>query len=158
MRSAFLNIIDEVNCLETNIMYKFYKVSTYAKILKDLHIIYPKYRSIFKASVTYHYMDNSFLIENYDKYLLAGDRISIRISYSFPIYFLFDVISTSIIKKSRTTEELYNFFLQNLYMNSDCELLMYQKTGMRVRLIDVLDSPIHHQNRCIDRLIKKYNY
>ena len=158
MRCAFLAIIDEVNGTESNIMYKFYKVCTYAHLLKELQTIYPPYRPIFKASLTYHYMDNSFLIDNFNKYLLAGDRVTIRISYAFPIYFLFDVISTSIIKKSRTEEELYTFFLQNLYLNTDCEILMYKKTGMKVRLIDVLDSPLHHQNRCIDRLIKKYNY
>ena len=154
MRSAFLKIYDKTNYTEISRTYNFIKVTNYKTLLKDLPKLYTK----IKSNVEITFMYNLEIIDDLNKYILPNDQIFIKIVKAYPIYVLYDVISENQISSSKNISDLYNFYLNILYDEIDCELLLYKKVGNTGKLLDVLDSPIHHKNKCINRLIKKYNY
>jgi len=153
MNGALLNIINEKG--EENIfLYKFNKITTYNKLLKD----FPKICKINKKDeITFIYNDvkNSYKVTDLNSYILIGDRIDVKIKSGNLIYFLFEISSQTVIKKSYDISELYEFYNEYFF---ESEILLYKRTGNKVKLVDVLDSASHYQNNCINRMIKNYNY
>ena len=158
MNCALLNIIDDINSVNINYLYKFPKVSTYKQLLIDLPSIYKINYTKIQLTFIYQDVSNNYVVTNLDDYILKGDKINVKLTLAKSIYFLYDSYSKSIILKSYEISKLYEFYINKLYNTIDCEVFLYIKKRDKVKLIDVLDSPVHHKNKCINRLIKKYNY
>jgi len=153
MRIAFLKIFDNVNNSEISTEYQFNKITTFYNLLRDLPKIYKKINS--EVEITFIYKLK--IVNDYNLYILPHDHIFIKMTKAHTNYFLYDVISKNKLHTSDNIEDLYEIYLKDLYYDTDCEILLYRKKGNKIKLIDVLDSPIHHINKCINRLIRKYN-
>ena len=154
MRVAFLNIFDEINNREIFTNYEFIKVTNYYKLLKDLPKIYKKINN--EVEITFVY--NLQFVKDYNNYILPNDEIFIKIEKAKTVYYLYDTFTENKIRTSNNINELYEIYLNEMYHSFDSEILLYRKKGNKVKLLDVLDSSIHYKNKCINRLIKKYNY
>ena len=154
MRVAFLKIFDRVNDAEISTNYEFIKVTNYYKLLKDLPKIYKKINN--EVDVKFIY-DLKF-VEDYNNFILSNDVIFIELVKAETIYFLYDIFPENRIRTTNNIQDLYKIYLEEMYHSFDCEILLYKKVGHKIKLLDVLDSPIHYKNKCINRLVKKYNY
>ena len=157
MNGADLTIIDKINDVNFNFFYRFYKLTTYKNLLNDLPNIYSKFNSKFNVIFTFQDLNNNYVVTNLNNYILIGDKINIIFKIYKNIYFLYDFYSKKILKKSYDIKELYKIYF-DLYKTINNEILLYKKIGCKVKLIDVLDSPNNYKNKCINRLVKNYNY
>ena len=149
MKSIILEIKDSVNNIQFNYLYKFYKITNYKKILEDLPKIYDKYNKKY----TTVFLNHDDIIEDLCEYILPGDKISLEIYNSETVYFIFDGMSN--IFESKYINEVYKFYRNE---KLEGEILLYKRTGLKLFLIDVLINPDEIMNKCINRMIKKYNY
>ena len=155
MWQANLKIIDNVNNINKNIIYKFYKVTTYSQLFRDLPMIYP-YNSKNKVIFIFNYLESSTVIDDLSKYILNKDEIIVKINSCKPLYYLYDPIFKDEIAQSYNIKLLYKYYYKKL--SHEEEILLYKRIGYKNKLVDVLSSPVYYKNRCIDRLISKYNY
>ena len=156
---ALIKIIDETENINRNVLYKFKKISTYNRLLKDLPIIYPEFNSKpSKIIVSFTYRGKNEIVDDYNKYIINGDKIELKIVETSPLYFLIDVLSYNKLKTSYCIKDLYKLFITQYQNNVDCEILLVKQFGNTMTLIDVLDTPLRHHNECINRLIHEYNF
>lgn len=158
MRQAFLTIIDDIHFQETNVTCQFHKFTTYARMLQELPKIYPKYKKEYKVVCNFKSPDLDYTINDLNSYILPGDHIDVILTKTQPIYVLYDVIDNCVIFSSNKISDVYSFYINEIYYNMDGEYLIYKRTGIKEKLIDVLDCGQRYRNQCINRLVNKYNY
>ena len=154
MRHAFLKIFDEINNVEISTEYFFCKITNYYILIKDFPKIYKRLKD--NSEIVFIY--NLNVVEDYKNCIFHEDEIYIKIRKARTSYYLYDPMSETKLKTSYNIIDLYRIYLQDLYYNSDCEIFLFERKGNKDKLLDVLDSPIYHKNKCINRLIKRYNY
>jgi hypothetical protein len=154
MWKAILKIKDKVRKINKIIEYKFYKVTTYLQLFRDLKLIYPKYNKENEITFTFNYLGKSVLIDDFNKYILNNDEIEIEIKKCKPLYYLYDPEFNSEIVESYDLKKLQEY--SRVYL--DGEILLYKRIGYLDKFVDVLTKPEFYKNQCINRLVKKYNY
>lgn len=149
-----IKIIDNVHCVEKEILYEFPHFITYLYLFNELPNLY---NTNVKSEVTMYfiYLGKRENVTNLEKYILNGDEIEIVLNRELPIYMLCDSKTGDMIHSSRNIKDLYKIFYENVY---DCEIFLISRCGADFKLVDVLDLGIRHYNDCVNRLIHRYNY
>lgn len=104
-----------------------------------------------------NYMDKRINIEDWNKYLLNKDNITINLKLNNNVYYtLVDSFDKKELYRSSDILDLYDY-CKNLNEH-DYALFIYKNYKHELKLIDVLENSTFYLNRCINRLIHKYNY
>ncbi len=153
MWKANLKIIDEIQNIKKNIIYNFYPIIRYFNLLQELPTLYGIYDC--KIEFNFEYLGKKVVIDDLSKYILNNDIIEIILKPKEKLYYLQDGISKEIIKSSYRTKDLYEFYQKELKDTIDCEVLLIREDK---KLLDVWFPPNFFYNRCVNRLVHKYNY
>lgn len=159
MWGAHLKIIDLIQNKREDVIYKMRKITKYkdlyydlANILKSVGYEETNYRPT-QITFTFDYLDNKILVDDWNKFVLNKDVIEIRMIEVPKIYTLVDSYNGRTIISSLKTEKIYHHYNQYL-KNYNLPVLLKCDDS----LLDVLENPENRLNRCINRLIHRYNY
>jgi hypothetical protein len=155
MSKIKIKIIDKIDNIEQNIIYPITKFIRYTELIEKLPTFYPiMKKESFILNFSFDFLGRKIAVEDYSNYILNNENIEILIEPAPPLYLLY-ISSKENIKTSYKLKDLYKYYNEEL---KNKQAFIYQETGLKKKLLDVLIPHNFFYNQCVNRMTSKYYY
>ena len=92
-------------------------------------------------------------VDNWSNFILNRDIILIKIEDLPSVYSIVEIKDKKMLKESQNIEDIYSYYKNNRHKIKRGVIFKKDKI-----ILDVIEIPQYHYNRCVNRMVHKWNY